>query len=46
MKTYNYFYDGQPITKEQFEKNVPKDWQNELSKFGKYSYGYYTAKEK
>jgi hypothetical protein len=45
MKTYNYFYDKQPITKEEFEKNVPKNWQDEVNEFGQYSYGYYRATE-
>jgi len=45
MKTYIYSYDGLPITKDQFEKNVPKNWEKDVNEFGVYSYGYYKAKE-
>lgn len=45
MKKYNYFYNGQPITKQQFSANVPGDWENEVNDFGHYSWGYYSAEE-
>jgi hypothetical protein len=43
MKTYNYFYDGQPITKKQFLAAVPENWESEVDELGEYSYGYYRA---
>lgn len=45
MKKYNYFYNGQPISKDQFISAVPKDWEKEV-KNGEYSYGYYRAIER
>jgi hypothetical protein len=44
MKTYNYFYNGTPITKEQFLKVVPENWESEVEN-GEYSWGYYNAVE-
>ena len=44
MKTCNYFYDGTPITKAQFLKAVPENWENEVEN-GEYSWGYYRAVE-
>jgi hypothetical protein len=46
MKTYNYFYDGQPISKYQFLKSVPEDWEKYVDEFGHYSCGYYSAEER
>lgn len=45
METYNYFYNGMPITKEQFIKAVPDNWEEEVEN-GDYSYGYFRASEK
>jgi hypothetical protein len=45
MKKYNYFYDGQPITKAEFISVVPENWENEV-RDGKYSWGYYRAIER
>ncbi len=45
MKTYNYFYNGTPITKSQFIKSVPENWEEEVEN-GEYSYGYYIAVER
>ena len=45
MKTYNYFYNGTPITKMQFLKAVPENWEKEV-KDGEYSYGYFRAIER
>lgn len=45
MKTYNYFYDGTPITKAQFLKAVPENWEEEVEN-GEYSYGYFRAIER
>lgn len=44
MKKFNYFYNKQPITKEEFLKSVPKNWENDIND-GEYSYGYYRAIE-
>ena len=46
MKTYNYYYDGTPITKEQFEDNVPENWMNDVDEFGTYHWGLNIAQEK
>ena len=46
MKKYNYYYDGTPITKRQFEANVPEDWENDVDEFGTYHWGLYKAQEK
>ena len=43
MKTYNYFYNGQPIPKSQF-LSVPENWEEEVEN-GEYSWGYYRATE-
>ena len=40
--TYNYFYYGQAITKAEFLKHVPENWESEV-KNGEYSYGGYRA---
>ena len=45
MKTYNYYYNGQVISKENFLSNVPENWENEVDEYGEYSYGYYRATE-
>ena len=45
MKTYNYFYNGTPITKRQFLQAVPANWEEEVNGYGEYSYGYYRAEE-
>jgi len=42
MKKYNYYYNGQPITKNQFISNVPENWENDLID-GEFSWGYYRA---
>ena len=39
----NYFYNGQAITRTEFESVVPKNWIDELNEFGQYSYGYYSV---
>jgi hypothetical protein len=46
MKKYNYYYNGQSITKSEFEKRVPKNWNKKVNKLGEYSYGYYKAVER
>ena len=46
MKKYNYFYNGVAISKAQFVKSVPSNWENEINEYGEYSYGYYRAVEK
>lgn len=42
MRKFNYFYNGQPITKSAFLNAVPENWENEVEN-GEYSYGYYRA---
>ena len=44
MKKYNFFYNGQAISKEIFLANVPKDWESQVEN-GEYSFGYYRATE-
>lgn len=44
MKKYNYFYNGQPIPKDQFLTAVPENWEDEVEN-GEYSWGYYRAVE-
>jgi len=46
MKTYNYFYYGEPITKINFLKNVHKNWESEVNEFGEYSSGGFRAVER
>ena len=45
MKKFNYYYNGQPITKSAFLNNVPDNWENEVDEYGEYSWGYYRASE-
>lgn len=45
MKRFNYFCADVAVTKAQFEKNVPDNWEDELDEQGCYSYGYYKAIE-
>ena len=45
MKTYNYFYDNQPVLKSEFLSNVPEKWELDI-KDGEYLYGYYHAIER
>jgi len=45
MKKYNYFYNGQPISKAEFLKRVPENWETEVVA-GEYSWGYYRATER
>ena len=42
---YNYFYDGQAITKSQFLKAVPDNWEDDI-KDGEYNWGSYRAIER
>lgn len=44
MRTHNFFYNNQPISKKEFESKVPSDWQNNLDEYDNYSWGYYSAK--
>jgi hypothetical protein len=43
-KKYNYFYNGQPISKKMFLAAVPKNWEDEVKEM-EYSYGYFRAIE-
>jgi hypothetical protein len=45
MKKFNYFYNGQPITKSAFLNNVPDNWEDNVNEYGEYSWGYYRASE-
>jgi hypothetical protein len=44
MRTHNYFYNNQSISKKEFESRVPNDWMENLDEYGNYSHGYYSAK--
>jgi len=43
MKTYNYYYNGQPIPKSQFLSIAPENWESNLDEYGEFSFGYYRA---
>jgi hypothetical protein len=45
MKAFNYYYGNQPITKSEFERNVPENWQEQIENF-EFSYGYFKAVER
>ena len=45
-KSFNYYYNGVAIPKDQFVESVPSNWRNELDEHGEYSYGYYRAIER
>jgi hypothetical protein len=45
-KKYNYFKDGEAITKKAFTENVPMDWGNEVDEYGEYTNGLYRANER
>jgi len=40
---YNYFYDGMAITKAEFLRYVPTDWEDHVDPLGEFSYGHYRA---
>ena len=42
-QTYNYFYNGQAISKSRFENAAPENWENGIDENGEYSFGYYRA---
>ena len=42
MKKYNYFYFKTAITREEFERDVPENWEDEVEN-DVYSYGGYKA---
>lgn len=42
MNKYNYFYNGTVITKAQFLKSIPDNWESKINE-GVYSWGYYKA---
>ena len=46
MKKFNFYYKNIPITRGQFEMNVPPNWQDKIDEYGCYSYGYYKAVER
>ena len=46
MKKYNYFYYGMPITRSDFLKAVPENWEEEVDEYGTYSWGGYRAVER
>lgn len=41
--TYNFFYYGIAITKDQFLAAVPANWEKQVDEYGEYSYGGYRA---
>ena len=44
-KKFNFFYNGQIISKSEFEQHVPANWREYVDDFGHFSYGYYKAEE-
>ena len=44
-KKYIFFYYGMPITKGNFLKAVPENWEDEINEYGTYSYGGYRVVE-
>ncbi len=45
MKTYNYYYNNEPITKAQLLEAVPENRESEVDETGQYSWGHYRAIE-
>jgi hypothetical protein len=43
MKRFNFFYYNTSITKSEFNKKVPKNWQDNLNEYNEYSYGGFKA---
>lgn len=44
-KKYNYFYYGRAISRANFLKAVPENWEDEVNEYGIYSWGGYEAVE-
>jgi hypothetical protein len=44
-KAYNFTYYGQPITRKEFESNVPENWESQV-KNHEFSWGGYRASER
>lgn len=42
---FRFTYDRQSITRAEFERNVPANWQDEVDENGYYSWGYYSAQK-
>ena len=45
MKKYNFYFDGQVISRQVFEQAVPENWESKVVR-GEYSYGYYRVIER
>jgi hypothetical protein len=45
-KKYNYFYYGRAISRVNFIKAVPENWQDKVDEYGTYSWGGYRAVER
>ena len=43
MKKFRFTKDNQSISKAEFERNVPSNWQEQLDENGYFSYGYFSA---
>jgi hypothetical protein len=43
MKKFRFTKDNQSISKAEFERNVPSNWQEQLDHTGYFSYGYFSA---
>jgi hypothetical protein len=43
MKKFKFTKDQQSISKAEFERNVPSNWQEQLDENGYFSYGYFSA---
>jgi hypothetical protein len=41
--TFNFTYYGQSITRKEFEKYAPADWQERLDEFDEFHWGAYKA---
>lgn len=40
---FTFTKDKQSISKAEFERNAPANWQEQLDEFGCFSWGYFTA---
>jgi hypothetical protein len=43
MTNYNYYYNKQIISRDNFLMMVPENWESNLDWHGEYSFGYYRA---
>tara|TARA_R110001606_G_scaffold127073_3_gene261124 strand:- start:953 stop:1096 length:144 start_codon:yes stop_codon:yes gene_type:complete len=43
MNKYIYKYDGRAIPFNNWIKEVPENWEQQVDEFGRFSWGYYSA---